>query len=93
MQHIDRDFPAHYRAVVEEYRYGEKREINVGPILADRVSGWEGKAYVIETLDQEGAKLVERYRLDEQSGALVRSIRIIYKDDEQLNVVQVFDPA
>ena len=81
------------RAVVEEYRYGEKREINVGPIVADRVSGWEGVAYVIETLDQEGARLIERYRLDEESGTLVRSIRIIFKDDEQLNVVQVFDPA
>ncbi len=81
------------RAVVEEYRYGEKREINVGPIVADRVSGWEGEAYVIETLDQEGAKLIDRYRLDVQSGTLVRSIRIIYKDDEQLNVVQVFEPV
>ena len=81
------------RAVVEEYRYGEKREISVGPIVADRVSGWENTAYVIETLDQEGAKLIERYLIDEKSGALVRSIRIVYKDDEQLNVVQVFDPV
>ena len=81
------------RAVVEEYSFGEKREINVGPILADRVSGWVGTAYVIETLDQAGAKLIETYRLDGATGALVRSIRIVYKEDEQLNVEQVFEPA
>ena len=81
------------RSVVEEYRFGEKREINVGPIVADRVSGWEGGAYVIETLDQEGAKLIERYRLDAATGTLVRSIRVVYKEEEQLNVEQVFDPA
>ncbi len=81
------------RSVVEEYRFGEKREINVGPIVADRVSGWEGGAYVIETLDQEGAKLIESYRLDAATGTLVRSIRVVYKEEEQLNVEQVFDPA
>ena len=79
------------RAIVEEYSFGEKREINVGPIVADRVSGWDGATYVIETLDHEGAKLIERYRLDEATSTLVRSIRIVLKKDEQLNVEQVFD--
>ena len=31
------------RAIVEEYRFGEKRQISVGPVTADRVSGWEGE--------------------------------------------------
>jgi len=29
------------RAIVEEYRFGEQRMANVGPVVADRVSGWE----------------------------------------------------
>ena len=37
------------RAVVEEYRFGEHRMANVGPVVAERVSGWESGAYVIET--------------------------------------------
>ncbi len=81
------------RAIVEEYRFGEKREVSVGPIAADRVSGWEGAAYVIETLDQEGAKLIESYRLDEQADTLVRRIRIVYRDEEQMSIEQVFDRA
>ena len=81
------------RAIVEEYRFGEEREVSVGPIAADRVSGWEGGAYVIETLDQEGAKLIESYRLDERTDTLVRLIRIVYKDEEQLSIEQVFDRA
>jgi len=79
------------RAVVEEYRFGENREISVGPILADRVSGWEGSSYVIETLDEDGAKLVEAYQLRDSGRALQRKIKIIHKNETQLSVEQIFD--
>lgn len=74
------------RAIVEEYRFGEKRQIHVGPIEAQRVSGWEGLSYVIETLDSDGAKLIETYRLQEDSQSLFRTMKIIYKGAEQLNI-------
>jgi hypothetical protein len=54
------------RSVVEEYRFGENREVEVGAITAERVSGWEGRSYVIETLDKDGAKLIESWQLREQ---------------------------
>ena len=79
------------RAVVEEYRFGENREVSVGPISADRVSGWEGSSYVIETLDDNGAKLIEVYQLRDGGRSLQRKITIIDKKVTQLAIKQVFD--
>ncbi len=79
------------RAIVEEYRYGETTQVNVGPIIADRVSGWEEGAYVIETLDEEGNKLHERYLLEDGGAILVRQISIWKKQVLSLSVVQAYD--
>lgn len=79
------------RSVVEEYRYGENRVISVGPVEADRASGWNGRNYVIETLDPDGVKLTETYRLIDNSNALLRSIEIRDGSKEQLAIKQVFD--
>ncbi len=79
------------RAIVEEYRFGEHRQVNVGPIIATRVSGWEGSAYVIETLDKDGAKLVERYRLEDMAARMVRNISLWEKGVRKLEVEPVFE--
>lgn len=79
------------RAIVEEYRFGEKRRISVGEIEADRVSGWDDKGYVIETLDMDGAKLTETYRLVDDGRALIRSIVVVDDDKRQVDVTQSFD--
>ncbi len=79
------------RAVVEEYRFGEQREISVGPVIADRVSGWEGGTYVVETLDQENAKLIETFELGDNGQTLVRTLRVIDGEQIQLDVRQVFN--
>jgi len=78
------------RAIVEEYRFGEQRMANVGPVVADRVSGWENGGYVIETRDKEGAMLIETYRLDGKD-VMIRTIRIVYNEKLKLDVRQVFD--
>ena len=78
------------RSVVEEYRFGEQRMVNVGPIQAERVSGWEDNAYVIETRDAEGVMLIESYRL-EYPDTLVRRVRITGEPTAELDVEQVFD--
>ncbi len=78
------------RAVVEEYRFGEQRMANVGPVVAERVSGWENGAYVIETRGKEGAMLIETYRLDGKD-VMIRTIRIVHDDESKLDVRQVFD--
>lgn len=90
-QTADGIFISFDRAIVEEYRFGEDREISVGPVVADRVSGWEGSTYAIETLATDGAKLVESYRLENGGQLLIRSILIRYKNEIQLSIEQVFD--
>ncbi len=79
------------RSVVEEYRFGEHRQVSVGEISADRVSGWEGRAYIIETLDKDGAKLIETYRIAGDGNRLTRSIVIWLSDRRYLSLEQVFD--
>jgi len=79
------------RSVVEEYRFGEHRVVSVGEISAERVSGWEGRAYVIETLDSKGAKLTDSYRLDNDGDELKRRVSIWSSNANQLQLEQVFD--
>jgi len=78
------------RAVVEEYRFGENREISVGPVVADRVSGWEGRSYVVETLDEDGAKLTETWSLADDGDTLLRRIVIGKGDRRELDLEQRF---
>ncbi|MDJ0905315.1 MAG: hypothetical protein QNI96_04805 [Woeseiaceae bacterium] len=78
------------RAIVEEYRFGEQRMISVGPIQAERVSGWENNAYVIETRDKNGTMLIESYRL-QNPDSLVRSVEITGDPTAEFFVQQVFD--
>lgn len=79
------------RSVVEEFTFGENREVSVGPIKAQRVSGWEDAAYIVETLDEQGAILREEWHLDGSGDVLVRDIRIIERNEEKLALQQRFD--
>lgn len=80
------------RSVVEEYRFGEARMISIGGAAAQRVSGWAGKQYVIETLGEEGMKLTERYTLETAGERLTREIVLRGKDLEQISIVQTYGP-
>ena len=79
------------RAVVEEYRFGELREASVGPVSAQRASGWDGASYVIETLDEDGVKLTERYRLRDGGKVLERSVRVTKGPQLKVDAMQRFD--
>ena len=79
------------RAIVEEYRFGELREVSVGPVVADRASGWDADRYVIETLDADGVKLLETWRLEEGGQSLLRTVTILDKQTRELDVRQVFE--
>lgn len=81
------------RAVVEEYRFGENRQVRVGPVMADRVSGWVGDDYVVETLDDSGMKLTERWSLSTDGDTLWRMITLRGKNMEEETVVQTFARA
>jgi hypothetical protein len=79
------------RAVVEEYSFGENRPINIGGADAHRVSGWEGSAYVIETLGEKGMKLTDRYSLADDNERLIRHITLRSKKMEEVTIVQELD--
>ena len=78
------------RAVVVEYRFGENRQVQVGPVVAARVSGWEGQEYVAETLDENRMKLTERFSLLNKH-TLQRTIVFRSKNNEEETLVQTFD--
>ena len=79
------------RAVVEEFRFGEQRMVNVGEIEAQRVSGWDGATYVVETLDKRGMKLTEKFWLSEDRNTLNREITFRSRKLETASVTQLFD--
>jgi hypothetical protein len=79
------------RAVVEEYPFGENRPISIGEANAHRVSGWDGTAYVIETLGEKGMKLTDRYSLSADGQGLTRHITLRSKELEEVTIVQIFD--
>ena len=81
------------RSVVEAYTFGENRTVSVGPIEAQRVSGWVGHKLVLETMDKQGTVLTETWALDEGGAVLVRDI-VVTQDERQLfSARQVFDQA
>ena len=79
------------RAIVEEFTFGEKRIVTVGPIEAQRVSGWEEGRFVVETMDDDGALLAESWYLDDGGATLVREVRITFGEREEFAVRQLFD--
>lgn len=79
------------RAVVEEYRFGENRTISVGPIEAQRVSGWVGETLLVETLDEDGYLLTESWQLEADGNLLKRDVTINKGDKQTLALQQVFE--
>ena len=79
------------RSVVEEYRFREHRLVNVGPIAADRVSGWVDGQYVIRTLDGDGALLEESYALEAGGDVLTRKVTVTYRKETVLSLQQAYD--
>ncbi|NOX70879.1 MAG: hypothetical protein GXP15_16990 [Gammaproteobacteria bacterium] len=78
------------RSIVEEYHFGEARTISVGAVRAQRVSGWEGDQFVVETLDDERMKLTERYQVLDNGSRLRRQITFRSKQGEEVTNVQTF---
>jgi hypothetical protein len=64
--------------------------VSVGPIEADRASGWVNGRYLIRTLDGEGALLEESYALEAGDDVLVRSVSIVQDNKEFLALRQTY---
>ena len=79
------------RAVVEEYRFGEIRLNSVGPIEAQRVSGWDGSRFVNETLDDDGAILVDSWEVAADGSELLRTITVTQRQERIFSSEQRFD--
>jgi len=81
------------RSVVQELQFGESRQVSVGEIVAQRVSGWEGPVYVVKTLDRKGMKMTERYWLNSERNVLHREITFRSRNKKTETMVQLFDKA
>lgn len=92
-QTADGIFVSFDRSVVEEYRYGENRSISIGEITADRASGWAENGYVIETIDEDGALLIDTYRLRNDGESIRRTIVLLDRGRELLSLQLDFDRA
>ena len=79
------------RSVVEEFSFGENRIVTLGPIEAQRVSGWEGATYIVETLDEEGVILRDKWRLDASGDVLLRDVSLVKREEVQFSLQQQFD--
>ena len=79
------------RAVVEEFTFGENRMISLGPIEAQRVAGWDGPVFVVETMGKKGATLKETWTLDAAGDELVREIGIVDGEEQVYFRREVFD--
>jgi len=79
------------RSVVEEFRFGENRQVSIGAVQAQRVTGWEDTQLVVETLDRNGMKLTERIYLADGGKTLRREITLRSNKLEEETVVQEFD--
>jgi hypothetical protein len=86
-------FISYDRAVVEEFTFGENRTVSVGPIEAQRVSGWVGDSLLIETMDEEGYLLSESWRLRDGGAVLSRDVQITRGNEQTMSLQQVFDRA
>ncbi len=86
-------FISYDRSIVEEYSFGENRLILVGPIQARRVSGWKSDYFVVETLDESGALLSEKWHIQNSDMNLVRDIRITIGKTEIYRNKQSFEIA
>jgi hypothetical protein len=84
-------FVSFNRSVVEEYRFGESRMISVGQVEAQRVTGWKDDRLVIETLDKNGMKLTENYRVIDGGQTLQRTIVLRSRNLQEEIIVQEFD--
>ena len=90
-QTVDGLFISYDRSVVEEYVFGEHRLATVGPVSAERASGWQGSSYVVETLDEDGVLLRERWYLADGGNQLRRDVEFLEKDEIVYAITQVFD--
>jgi hypothetical protein len=90
-QTVDGLFISYDRSVVEEYIFGEHRVATVGPVAAERASGWQDAGYVVETLDEDGVLLRERWYLDSGASLLRRNVEFLEKDEIVYSITQVFD--
>ena len=84
-------FVSYDRAIVEEFTFGENRVVALGPIEAQRVSGWQEGDFIVETMDKQGVTLRETWGLVDGREVLNREIVIMDGEDELYGALQVFD--
>jgi hypothetical protein len=76
------------------YTPGEKSVVSVPGGVADQISGWKGKQYVIEIRPQVGPHATATYSLSDKGGQLIQTIHVESEGRvPKLDVTRVYDPA
>jgi hypothetical protein len=70
------EFSLDYGITVRTFTPGGKSVIGADWGVADQVSGWKGKEYVIETKPQSGVAAVEKYGLSPDGRHLIEQLRL-----------------
>jgi hypothetical protein len=61
---------------VHSYGYGRKSVVSVPSGVADQVSGWSGKEFIVEIKPQLGPRIQERYKLSPDGKQLIATVHI-----------------
>ena len=73
---------------------GAHSVVSVSSGVADQVSGWKGRAYVIDIKPQLGPRITEQYRLSDDGKALIETIHIASEGRvPHVDVTRVYVPA
>jgi hypothetical protein len=73
---------------------GTHSVVSVSSGVADQVSGWKGRAYVIDINPQLGPRITEQYRLSDDGKDLIETIHIASEGRvPHVDVTRVYVPA
>ncbi|MEC9415712.1 MAG: hypothetical protein VYC67_03870 [Pseudomonadota bacterium] len=78
------------RSIVEEYNFGELKNVTIGKVSASRSSGWFSNQFQIDTLDSHGMKITEKYTISGDMNTLTRNIIFRDKNFNNSEIVQNF---
>jgi len=89
----DDEFAIDYGNSVRKFTPGGKSVVSAEWGVADQVSGWKGKQYIIEVKPQQGVPVVETYGLSEDGKKLIQHLRIGGGDYPVVQLNRLYDHA
>ncbi|HYL03216.1 MAG TPA: hypothetical protein VEU54_07330 [Steroidobacteraceae bacterium] len=80
-----------YGTTVRSFTPGARSVVSAEQGVADQISGWSGREYVIEARAQLGPNVVERYALSQNGQHLIETLRIGPAELPAVELKRVYD--